>query len=54
MRTLRRAMQSCGGEAGLAKKLGVPPESLSSWLAGKQVLPVDAYLRALGIVSLGR
>ena len=54
MRTLRRAMQSCGGEAGLAKKLGVPLEALSSWLAGKQLLPVDAYIRALDIVANGR
>ena len=46
MRALAGALQDCGGEAPLAKKLGVSIEVLSSWLRGQEVLPPDMYLRA--------
>ena len=43
---LAGALQDCGGEAPLAKKLGVSIEVLSGWLRGHDVLPPDMYLRA--------
>ena len=46
MRALAGALQDCGGEAPLAKKLGVSVEVLSGWLRGHDVLPPDMYLRA--------
>ena len=46
MRALAGALQDCGGEAPLAKKLGVSIEVLSGWLRGHDVLPPDMYLRA--------
>ena len=46
MRALAGALQDCGGEAPLAKKLGVSIEILSGWLRGQEVLPPDMYLRA--------
>ena len=46
MRALAGALQDCGGEAPLAKKLGVSIEVLSGWLRGQDVLPPDMYLRA--------
>jgi len=46
MRALAGALQDCGGEAPLAKKLGVSIEVLSSWLRGHAVLPPDMYIRA--------
>ncbi len=53
MRTLRRALHHCGGEAPLAKALDVSIEALSTWLTGRQVLPAESYLRVLGIVRPG-
>jgi hypothetical protein len=46
MATLSRALQGCGGEAPLAKKLGVSVDVLSGWLRGHDFLPADMYLRA--------
>ena len=46
MRALAGALQDCGGEAPLAKKLGVSVEVLSGWLRGHDVLTPDMYLRA--------
>ena len=46
MRALAGALQDCGGEAPLAKKLGVSTEVLSGWLRGQEVIPPDMYLRA--------
>jgi len=46
MRALAGALRDCGGEAPLAKKLGVSIEVLSSWLRGQAVLPPDMYIRA--------
>ena len=46
MRALAGALQDCGGEAPLAKKLGVTVDVLSGWLRGHDVLPADMYLRA--------
>jgi len=46
MQALSRALQDCGGEAPLAKKLGVSVELLSGWLRGHEVVPAEMYLRA--------
>ena len=46
MRALAGALQDCGGEAPLAKKLGVSVEVLSGWLRGHDVLPANMYIRA--------
>jgi len=54
MRALAGALQDCGGEAPLAKKLGVPVELLSGWLRGHEALPADVYLRARELVAVRR
>jgi hypothetical protein len=55
MQTLARALQGSGGEAPLARKLGVSVETLSAWLRGEEPLPAGMYLRAreLGGVRRG-
>jgi hypothetical protein len=52
MRALTGALQNCGGEAPLAKKLGVSVEILSGWLRGHDVVPADMYLRARGLAAV--
>ena len=54
MRMLQRALQDCGGEAELAKVLGVSVEVLTCWLRGDEALPATIYLRALDLVATGR
>jgi hypothetical protein len=54
MRALTGALQHCGGEAPLAKTLGVSIEALSGWLRGHDVLPADMYLRARGLAAARR
>ena len=54
MQTLSRALQDCGGEAPLAKKLGVSVEVLSGWLRGHDVLPANMYLRARDLAAVRR
>lgn len=51
MRTLSLALKSCGGEAPLAKALGVSAEALSSWLTGRDTLPASVYIRARALVA---
>ena len=51
MRALTGAMLDCGGEAPLAKKLGVSVEVLSGWLRGHDVLPANMYLRARDLAA---
>ena len=46
MQALSRALQDCGGEAPLAKKLGVTVEVLSGWLRGHEAVPAEMYLQA--------
>jgi len=52
MRALTGAMLDCGGEAPLAKKLGVSIEVLSGWLRGHDVVPADMYLRARELAAV--
>lgn len=54
LRTLRRALEDGGGEADLAKALGVSVEVLSCWLSGQEALPTTVYVRALDLVATGR
>jgi transcriptional regulator with XRE-family HTH domain len=54
VRTLQRAVEDCGGEAELAKVLGVSVEVLSRWLSGLDALPTATYVRALDLVAAGR
>jgi hypothetical protein len=54
MRALAGALQDCGGEAPLAKKLGVSVEVLSGWLRGRETLPADMYLRARELSAVRR
>jgi len=52
-RTLRRAVEAVGGPELLGQTLKVAPERVTAWLLGQQVVPDDAYLRALDLVSQG-
>lgn len=53
MRTLARALKDYGGEALLAKALGVPAADLARWLGGQEDVPVGVYVKALDLVSGG-
>lgn len=52
VRTLRRVVETLGGEKQAADALAVTPEELARWLSGEP-LPDDVYLRALDIVANG-
>ena len=54
MNALSRALQDCGGEAPLAKKMGVSVEILSGWLRGQDVLPPSMYLKARELAAVWR
>ena len=54
MRTLSLALKALGGEAPLAKALGVSGETLSCWLTGRDALPPSDYLRARALVARKR
>jgi len=51
MHTLSLALRACGGEAPLAKALGVSADAMSEWLAGRGALPAAVYLKARALVS---
>ncbi len=44
---MQRALSTCGGEAPLAKALGVSLAELSLWLRGREELPVSVYWKTL-------
>ena len=54
MRALAGALQDCGGEAPLAKKLSVSVEVLSGWLHGREALPADIYIKARALAAVRR
>jgi DNA-binding transcriptional regulator YdaS (Cro superfamily) len=54
MRALAGALQDCGGEGPLAKKLGVSVEVLSGWIRGHEALPADMYLKARELAAVRR
>jgi len=51
MLTLSLALRACGGEAPLAKALGVSAQAVSDWLTGRDVLPAGAYLKARALAT---
>ena len=50
-RTLRRAAELVGGEAALAKRLGVTSTQLKHWLNALAKPPGDVFLKAADIVG---
>jgi len=54
MRTLRRALQHCGGEAPLAKALGISQDDLYGLLTGGTAVEPQVYLQALRLVAPGK
>lgn len=52
VRTLRRAAATVG-ESALATALGVSRETLTAWLSGVRMPPVEAYVKALDIFANG-
>ena len=51
MRILSLALKASGGEAPLAKALGVPVEALARWLGGHDALPASIYFKARALVT---
>jgi hypothetical protein len=51
MRTLSLALKALGGEAPLAKALGVSAAALSGWLTGRDTLPATIYIKARALVA---
>ena len=47
-------LQAYGGEAPLAKALGVSAGALTGWLTGRDVMPAGVYLKARALVAPGR
>lgn len=50
-RTLKRAMDACGGLPALAKTLDVSVGDILLWLRGHAVPPTWVYIRALDLVA---
>ena len=50
---LRAAADTLGGAARLAVYLRVPSNRLESWLAGREVPPLGAFLGALDVIADG-
>ena len=51
IRTLRRAVEICGGIPTLARALNVTKGELSHWLDGHAVPPTAIYMLALDLVA---
>ena len=51
--TLWQAAAILGGEARLARFLGVSQEKLAGWLAGDELAPLDAFLNSLDLIADG-
>ena len=51
LHVLSLALKACGGEAPLAKALGVSGEDLSTWIAGRDPLPPIVYLKARKLIN---
>jgi hypothetical protein len=52
-RTLRRALEACGGAEQLAGALSVAVSDLTAWMDGAQTPPAQVFLDALDLVSRG-
>ena len=48
---LRKALNACGTEEALRRKLSVPAQELRTWLAGKETLPLAVLNRAMQLVN---
>lgn len=49
--TLRRAAHAVGGVHGLARRLGFSPRQIERWMNGEEVIPADAFLRAVDLLD---
>ena len=54
MQTLSNALRACGGEAPLAKALGVSAQAMTEWLTGRVALPAGLYLKARALATRKR
>jgi hypothetical protein len=50
--TLRIAADTLGGSRNLARRLGVPPDELESWMSGRKLAPLEPFLTALEIIEV--
>ena len=50
-RTLRRAMEICGGEEQLALRLEATPSHVALWVRGLEEPPTHIFLKAVDLVS---
>lgn len=50
-RTIKRAADIVGGEAALASRLSLTPETVTQWVRGEGVPPTKVFLQAVDIVS---
>ncbi|HEY1290450.1 MAG TPA: hypothetical protein VGF58_19120 [Burkholderiales bacterium] len=48
---LRKALNVCGPEETLARKLSVGKSELRGWLTGDEAVPLSAFNRALHLVN---
>jgi hypothetical protein len=49
-RTLEKAAELCGGRKQLARQLRVPLADLERWLAGADLPPMSAFLKAIDLI----
>ena len=50
---MRRACELLGGLDALSTELGVPAASITRWIGGLELPPMDSFLAAVDIVLLG-
>ena len=48
---LRKALNVCGSEEALRRKLSVPAQELRTWLAGRETVPLAVFNRAMQLVN---
>lgn len=49
--TLRLAAETVGGSRALAQRLGISPDELARWIAGRKPVPLEPFLAALDILE---
>ena len=49
-RLLARAQLLCGGESGLAQRLGASPADLAGWVAGRALAPWPMVEKCINII----
>jgi hypothetical protein len=50
IRALQKAAELAGGRKRLAERLGVKGAEIEKWLAGKEALPRDLFLRVVDLI----